>query len=61
MMPRNIVLGARTAYKFRHWTFGGSPYEATKRCTGRMNHMRVPPMGLSVELPMGPRNTALGA
>ena len=42
-------------------TFGGAPYGATKRCPGRKRRMRVPPLGPSVELPMGPRNAVLGA
>ena len=34
-------------------TFGGAPYGATKRCTGCGGRMRAPPLGPSVELPMG--------
>ena len=40
--------------------FGGAPYGATKRCPGWGRRMRTPPLGPSVELPMGPRNAALG-
>eukprot|EP00959_Pyramimonas_sp_CCMP1952_P034287 718664-Pyramimonas_sp.AAC.1 len=52
-------------------SFGGAPYEATKCCTGWVNmpnrsfwdvsgrsHWGF--RGASVELPMGPRNAALG-
>ena len=42
------------------WAFGGVPYGATKRCPGLGKRMRAPPLGPSVELPMGPRNAALG-
>merc|ERR1712091_640988 len=40
--------------------FGGAPYGATKRCPGWGRRMRTPPLGPSVELPMGPRNAVLG-
>ena len=40
--------------------FGGAPYGATKRCAGCGGRMRAPPLGPSVELPMGPRNAVLG-
>eukprot|EP00959_Pyramimonas_sp_CCMP1952_P435788 9125625-Pyramimonas_sp.AAC.1 len=36
--------------------FGGAPYGATKRCAVRGGRMRTPPLGPSVELPMGPRS-----
>eukprot|EP00959_Pyramimonas_sp_CCMP1952_P452195 9466147-Pyramimonas_sp.AAC.1 len=33
--------------------FGGAPYGAAKRCPGLGNRMRPPPLGPSVELPLG--------
>eukprot|EP00959_Pyramimonas_sp_CCMP1952_P350747 7348652-Pyramimonas_sp.AAC.1 len=39
--------------------FGGRPYKATKRCTGCGGRTRAPPLAPSMELPSGPRNTAL--
>eukprot|EP00959_Pyramimonas_sp_CCMP1952_P269197 5628213-Pyramimonas_sp.AAC.1 len=39
--------------------FGGAPYGATKRCPGWGKRMWTPPLGPSVELPMGLRNAAL--
>eukprot|EP00959_Pyramimonas_sp_CCMP1952_P438571 9181666-Pyramimonas_sp.AAC.1 len=41
-------------------TFGGASYEATKRCTGCAGRVRAVPLGPSVGLLRGPRNTALG-
>eukprot|EP00959_Pyramimonas_sp_CCMP1952_P230428 4817338-Pyramimonas_sp.AAC.1 len=40
-------------------TFGGAPYEATKRCTGPGRCMRAAPLGPSAELPTGPRSVVL--
>eukprot|EP00959_Pyramimonas_sp_CCMP1952_P223249 4667137-Pyramimonas_sp.AAC.1 len=39
--------------------FGGTPYWATKRCTGRGRRMRTPPLRPSVELPLGQRSAVL--
>eukprot|EP00959_Pyramimonas_sp_CCMP1952_P324574 6793715-Pyramimonas_sp.AAC.1 len=38
----------------------GAPHGATKRIPRLGKSMRTPPLGLSVELPMGPRSAALG-
>eukprot|EP00959_Pyramimonas_sp_CCMP1952_P168900 3528483-Pyramimonas_sp.AAC.1 len=41
-------------------TFGGVPYGATKRGTEWGGRMRTPPLGPSVELPVGSRSPVLG-
>eukprot|EP00959_Pyramimonas_sp_CCMP1952_P345067 7226765-Pyramimonas_sp.AAC.1 len=41
------------------WRTHVAPYEATKRCIGCGRRTWPPPLGPSVELPMGPRNAAL--
>eukprot|EP00959_Pyramimonas_sp_CCMP1952_P031831 667744-Pyramimonas_sp.AAC.1 len=40
--------------------FGGAPYGTTKRCLGWHWRMRPVPLETSVELPVGPRNAAMG-
>eukprot|EP00959_Pyramimonas_sp_CCMP1952_P359691 7531530-Pyramimonas_sp.AAC.1 len=49
-------------------TVGGAPYGATKRCTGWLKmpigcvgRVRTVPLGISVELPLRPRNVVLGS
>eukprot|EP00959_Pyramimonas_sp_CCMP1952_P203249 4250239-Pyramimonas_sp.AAC.1 len=49
-----LLMGHKTVYCAQEpnagsaiGTFGGYPYEATKRCIGRMSRTRVPPLGPS--------------
>eukprot|EP00959_Pyramimonas_sp_CCMP1952_P177841 3716921-Pyramimonas_sp.AAC.1 len=61
MGPRNGVLGGETHANAATGAFGGAPHGATKHCTGWRRRVRTPPLGPSVELPLGPRSSALGA
>eukprot|EP00959_Pyramimonas_sp_CCMP1952_P280486 5863022-Pyramimonas_sp.AAC.1 len=62
MGPRNALLCTGWGDACEHPTgaFGGAPYGATTRCIMWGRRMRTPPLGPSVELPMGPRNTVVG-
>eukprot|EP00959_Pyramimonas_sp_CCMP1952_P371023 7770276-Pyramimonas_sp.AAC.1 len=53
-------MGGETHASTATRAFGAAPHETTKRCAGWGERMRTPPLGPSLELPLGPRTAALG-
>eukprot|EP00959_Pyramimonas_sp_CCMP1952_P394187 8259520-Pyramimonas_sp.AAC.1 len=59
MAPRSFLLGGKTHVDTATGAFGGAADGPPERCTGWVRRMWTPPLGHSVELPMGPRNPVL--